>query len=233
MRNRLPEEAITQAAKKVAASMQVSLPIPEECHHEFTPGFENDMQQLISQVKKKYRVRRYLQHIAAACLAATIGLSAWLAFDSGARAAVLQWMKTVYEKSVVYEFFSSGDEQEESAYRLGWVPEGYCLEGQMDGNGLAVITYKNNEDFINFIYTHSAGGGQAELFTGEVEAEPVTVNGNAGDFYLSETPSESNNLVWFDETNNIWFSISGFVDKESMLRMAEHIEKVPLSNTTN
>lgn len=233
MKDNLADETLTNAAKKVAESMKASLPPPDECHHEFSPDFEQNMQKLINQTKRRQYIHKYFQNIAVATLVVVIGFSTWLAIDSEAHATVIRWIKTVYEKSVVYEFFSSGDEQEESAYRLGWVPEGYCFENQTDGNGLAVITYKNNEDFINFIYTHSAGGGQAELFTGEVEAEPVTVNGNAGEFYLSETPSESNNLVWFDKTNNVWFSISGFVDKESMLRMAEHIEKVPLSNTTN
>mgnify|MGYP000791630242 FL=1 len=42
MRDQLTDEMLTQAAKQVAASMKASLPVPEECRHEFPPEFERD-----------------------------------------------------------------------------------------------------------------------------------------------------------------------------------------------
>ena len=105
MRDQLTDEMLTQAAKQVAESMKASLPVPKECHHEFPPEFERDMKRLAAQTERRRHMRRYLQRVAAACLAVVISLSTWLAVDAEARAAFVQWVKTVYEQSVVYEFF--------------------------------------------------------------------------------------------------------------------------------
>ena len=121
MRDQLTDEMLTQAAKQVAESMKASLPVPKECHHEFPPEFERDMKRLAAQTERRRHMRRYLQRVAAACLAVVISLSTWLAVDAEARAAFVQWVKTVYEQSVVYEFFHSGEAQNEAGYMLGWV----------------------------------------------------------------------------------------------------------------
>ncbi len=53
MRDQLTDEMLTQAAKQVAVSMKASLPVPEECHHEFPPEFERDMKRLIAHTEQK------------------------------------------------------------------------------------------------------------------------------------------------------------------------------------
>lgn len=82
MRDQLTDEMLTQAAKQVAASMKASLPVPEECHHDFPPEFERDMKRLATQTERRRHMRRYLQRVAAACLAVVISLSTWLAVDA-------------------------------------------------------------------------------------------------------------------------------------------------------
>lgn len=224
MRDQLTDEMLTQAAKQVAESMKASLPVPKECHHEFPPEFERDMKRLAAQTERRRHMRRYLQRVAAACLAVVISLSTWLAVDAEARAAFVQWVKTVYEQSVVYEFFHSGEPQTEAGYRLGWVPEGYTLENEVGGDGITTIVYLNGEDAIYFTYEHSENGAQTELFSGVSNVEAVQVNGMPGEFYLPQDPAESNSLVWFNEESSTLFSISGFMDKETMVQMAESIE---------
>lgn len=230
MRDQLTDEMLTQAAKQVAASMKASLPVPEECHHDFPPEFERDMKRLIAQTEQRHNIRRYVQRVAAACLAVVISLSTWLAVDAEARAAFVQWVKTVYEQSVVYEFFHSGETQTEAGYRLGWVPEGYTMENEVGGDGITTIVYLNGEDSIYFTYEHSENGAQTELFPGASNVEAVQVNGMPGEFYLPQDPAESNSLVWFDEKSSTLFSISGFMDKKTMVQMAESVEPVSPTN---
>lgn len=226
MRDQLTDEMLTQAAKQVAVSMKASLPVPEECHHEFPPEFERDMKRLIAQTERRRHMRRYLQRVVAACLAVVISLSAWLAVDAEARAAFVQWVKTVYEQSVVYEFFHSGVEQADTSYRLGWVPEGYTMENEVSGDVITTLIYLSGEDAIYFTYEQA----QTKLFTDDANTEPVMVHGVEGEFYLSQDNAESNSLVWFDGENNILFSISGFIDKETMIKMAESVEIIEPSN---
>lgn len=230
MRDQLTDEMLTQAAKQVAVSMKASLPVPEECHHEFPPEFERDMKRLIAQTERRRHMRRYLQRVAAACLAVVISLSAWLAVDAEARAAFVQWVKTVYEQSVVYEFFHSGEPQTEVGYRLGWVPEGYVLENIVGGEFVTTVVYQNDKDVIYFTYEYSEDVAQVTVYPGESDVESVWVNGMPGEFYLSKDQAESNSLVWADEEHGVLFSISGFVDKETMVWMANGVEDVTLTN---
>lgn len=224
MRDQLTDEMLIQASKQVAASIKASLPVPEECHHEFPPEFEGDMKRLIAQTERRGHIHKYLQRAIAACLAVVISLSTWLAVDAEARAAFVKWVKTVYEQSVVYEFFHSGDEQVWGGYRLGWVPEGYIMEHIVSGEIVTTIVYQGEKDGIYFTYEYSGNGAQTELFPGVSDVETVQVNGMSGEFYLSQDPGESNSLVWFDEKSGVLFSISSFMDKEAMIQMAKSIE---------
>lgn len=226
MRDQLTDEMLTQAAKQVAASMKASLPVPEECHHEFPPEFERDMKRLIARTERRRHIRRYLQRFAAACLAVVISLSTWLAVDAEARAAFVQWVKTVYEQSVVYEFFHSGETRAEAGYRLGWVPEGYTMENEVGGDVITTLIYLNGEDAIYFTYEQAEDGAQTKLFTDDANTESVMGNDVKGEFYLSHSKTESNSLVWYDEDEGILFSISGFFDKETMVQMALSVEIV-------
>ena len=230
MRDQLTDEMLTQAAKQVAESMKASLPVPKECHHEFPPEFERDMKRLAAQTERRRHMRRYLQRVAAACLAVVISLRTWLAVDAEARAAFVQWVKTVYEQSVVYEFFHSGEAQNEAGYMLGWVPDGYTLENEVGGEIITTLIYLNGEDAIYFTYEQATDGAQTKLFTDDAGTEPVIVNGAEGEFYLSQDSAESNSMVWFDGKNNILFSISGFIDKDTMIEMAESVNNMSLSN---
>lgn len=164
MRDQLTDEMLTQAAKQVAESMKASLPVPKECHHEFPPEFERDMKRLAAQTERRRHMRRYLQRLVAACLAVVISLSTWLAVDAEARAAFVQWVKTVYEQSVVYEFFHYGETQTEAGYRLGWVPEGYMLENEVGGDVITTLIYLNGENAIYFTYEQAEDGAQTKLF---------------------------------------------------------------------
>lgn len=228
MKGQLTDEMLTQAAKQVAEYMKESLPGPEECHHEFPPNFEHDMERLIAQTERRCHIHKYLQRVAAACLAVIISMSTWLVVDAEARAAFVQWVKTVYEQSVVYEFFHSGNEQADTSYGLGWVPEGYTIESTVRGEIVTTVIYTGESDGIYFTYENSEDGAQTELFPGVSDVEPVQINGMPGEFYLPQDPAESNSLVWFDEEENVLFSISGFMDKETMIQMAESVKTAPL-----
>ena len=131
---------------------------------------------------------------------------------------------------MVYEFFHSGEAQNEAGYMLGWVPDGYTLENEVGGEIITTLIYLNGEDAIYFTYEQATDGAQTKLFTDDAGTEPVIVNGAEGEFYLSQDSAESNSMVWFDGKNNILFSISGFIDKDTMIEMAESVNNMSLSN---
>ena len=223
MNVQMMDEMLIQAAKQVGEAMLASLPEPEECHHEFSPEFERNMERLIQKTKRKTRIRRCLQSIAVAALVVVIGLSTWLAVDTEARAAMVEWIRTVYEDSIIYEFFHPGAEEGDTSYRLGWVPEGYSLIQEENGELVCIAVYQNDDDMIYLSYSHSDNRGQTELFPGNSGTEPITVLGNTGEFYAAKDESETNELVWFDDEVGILFTISSSLNQESMLKMAESV----------
>ena len=85
----LTDEMLAQAAKNVGETMLASLPDPEEYYHEFLPDFEQRMERLIRRTEKKRHIHQCLLRVAAAVLALVVGLSAWMAVDTKARAAVV------------------------------------------------------------------------------------------------------------------------------------------------
>ena len=223
MNVQMMDEMLIQAAKQVGEAMLASLPEPEECHHEFSPEFERNMERLIQKTKRKTRIRRCLQSIAVAALVVVIGLSTWLAVDTEARAAVIEWIRTVYEDSIVYEFFHPSAVEEDISYQLGWVPDGYTLVEEVAGETMHAAVYQNGNEAIYLSYSHSDGRNQAEFFPGNSETEPMTVLGNSGEFYSSKDESETNELVWFDAEKGILFAISSSLNQDTMLKMAESV----------
>ena len=220
MREQVTDDMIIQAAKQVGAAMLASLPAPEECHHEFLPRFERAMGRLIQKTKRRARVRRSLRSIAVAALVVVIGLSAWLAVDTGARAAVVEWIRTVYEDSIVYGFFHPEATDEATSYRLGWVPDGYTLVEEMDGEMMRTIIYQSGDEVLYLSYRTIGSNSQAEFFQGNGETELVSIHDNAGEYIEADDVGAMNDLVWLDKESGILFSLSGSLDKETMLKMA-------------
>ena len=104
------------------------------------------------------------------------------------------------------------------------------LENEVGGDVITTLIYLNGENAIYFTYEQAEDGAQTKLFTDDAGTEPVIVNGAEGEFYLSQDNAESNSMVWFDGKNNILFSISGFIDKDTMIEMAESVKNMSLSN---
>ena len=63
--------------------------------------------------------------------------------------------------------------------------------------------------------------------------EPVDIHGVPGEFYLAADPAVSNTLIWSDEDIGMSFTISGFLEKEDMLHMAESVFSSDPTNQKN
>lgn len=219
----LTDEMLAQAAKNVGETMLASLPDPEEYYHEFLPDFEQRMERLIRRTEKKRHIHQCLLRVAAAVLALVVGLSAWMAVDTKARAAVVEWIRTIYEDSIVYEILHPGASIEGVSYRLGRIPDGYTLVQEVNGETMRTTLYQNDDARLLFSYIFSQNGNQIEFSTENSEPEPVTVCGYMGEFYEAQDDGETNELVWFDDENGILFTLSSFLGKEVMLEMAESV----------
>lgn len=72
------------------------------------------------------------------------------------------------------------------------------------------------------------GGGSIMDYQGvEHTVLPVDIHGMAGELYLSaDTSKTSHGLIWFDETNNVFFVISTYYEPDVILHIAENVKLV-------
>lgn len=226
------EEELREAARQVGRAMRESLPEPEDCQHTFTPEFERNMAPLCSRSRRMEACRRWARRVAAAVLALVVGTFAWLAVDSEARAAFIQWVREVYEDRVIYRFSNQSQaDQELPDYRPSWLPEGYEeTEVLKNGTGVAIVYQKaeNETDVFVFdyhVYSSNMHYGLLGLDS-EYAYQELEVNGCPAQFYGSLDGTDTNNLVWIDEDGGILFTLNGYLDLDVMVHIAESIKLV-------
>ena len=204
MKQILTDELLQAAAWKVQNAMLNSLPEDDGILPEPSVAFEKKMEQLVRQFKNREQRRKFLQCAAACFLAILVGLSGWLALDTEARASVSRWIREFSENKVFYRFFATEDRSKISVdFVPQWIPDGYMQ--------------------IIFI-CNIADSGTEELIMGEdFQIKEVRIGDSFGDFYEEASAEESNGLTWIDEEAGVVFSITGYLDEETMVQIAESV----------
>lgn len=173
------------------------------------------------------RALRYARRAAAVFLALLLGAGAFLGADAEARAAVLAWARETYGSKVLYRFT---DETPETLprYSPAWLPEGFVLADDFQSDISRSLYYVNDETGKEFVfdYSYMYDGTQIELFDpdGVPDPEKLTVNGMEADFYPADDFSAGNELIWFDEAQNVVFVVNGTMKKAVILHIAESVD---------
>ena len=229
------EELLYENAPLARDAMLAALPAPEECRHEFSPAFQRKMRALLRRQAHPLR-HRVLRSAAAVFLAAIVGSAAWLAVDVRARTAFFQWVEEFYETHIVYRFQGVPAEEEAAGvYRPAWVPEGYEAIDVWEQPNNVMVLYENEDgSYMNFFYGPIQEGVAQVVNDSDIaRKEPVDIHGVPGEFYLAADPAVSNTLIWSDEDIGMSFTISGFLEKEDMLHMAESVFSSDPTNQKN
>ncbi len=169
---------------------------------------------------------------AAVFLACALTLGSLLAASPTIRAAVMEWMREVYETFTVYRFAGEQTTNEMPRYEIGDLPEGYADTGEIiEGPMSRTVYYENSVgQRMNLGYMRMEQGGAVAIGTEDMTIKEVTVNGCSGQIYISMDGSTSNGILWIDEEKKMVFTVDGFVDEISLLHIAE---SVVLEESTN
>lgn len=197
--------------------------------HQFSPEFERKIEKLMRKLDHPilFKLSKPLYRVASIILAVFIGCGVWLSFDTPARAAFFGWIKDTYEHYFVYNY--EGDNADTAAngithYELTWIPEGYNeFDTEYSGNMISKSYVNENGMVYCLFYTNNT---DSYLFISSENAteEKVTVNGIPAALYISSDPDVSNAIVW--ETGNTVFCVSGFLDKDDLIKAAESVWEV-------
>lgn len=225
----ISEERLRQAAGAAVLALADSLPAPEECRHEFSPGFERRMRKVLRRGNHP-TVYRGLRRVASFLLALLLSGSVWLTVDTEAREAVFGWISERVEGA--YHYFFRGERTSQdylTGYTLSKIPEGYHKEDVFETDSYTETTYVETTTgrYLSLGWLHPSTETETpELFflTGDMEREPAQVNGRAAEFYRDDTNNMANVIVWRDEKRDTLLYLSGYFDKGSLIGMAESVK---------
>lgn len=192
--------------------------------------FEKKIRKLFHRAKHPYFYKA-IQRIASIFLAAILIGSMYLAVDTEARAAFLDWIKEVYEHSIVYRIMPSSAAKDLPHYELTWLPDGFGEPDIYENETVYSALYQNSStgEIVIFDYYRLSSEVQAKLFTDQ-QPEHVLVNGIIADFYAASSDSESNNLLWIDTEAGVFCAIDSNLSKDVILHIAESIYLVTVTN---
>lgn len=221
------DDALREAARLVHESLLASLPPPSECDHVFSDSFEEKMAVLLKRDRVRRIRRRITQRVVAVFLTLLIGASVWLAVDVEARAAVFNWVREVYENSIIYRFFNDDADMGFPTYRLEDIGDNYTLVEEIDNATFysAFFLDAESKNWIMFEYQEIQEGSMIGYIGDEndFEHETVMINNLSGDFYGTTEEGGTNNLIWIDEDRMLVFTIDSNLCKDDLIGMAKKL----------
>ena len=232
--NRITNSQLTQATAIVRNSMLMTLDQAEIPSHIFSSEFELKIQALRKQESRRQVIHKVMRHCVAAILALVLGTGIFLTVNMEARAAVIAWIKEVFEDRIEY-WFTGSPQKEFPEYEPTWIPgDMECIYDETTEYSRSVVFMNPNDPKQGFTFSYTRmqeGSGTIMVLNGtEHNITPVDINGMDGDLYLSKDPEITHSLIWFDEDQQITFNITSYMDSDVILHIAESVK---LSNTTN
>lgn len=221
---------LKEAAELACNAWYKALPLPEECEpYSFSDSFIKNMELLIKKVKHHETVVLFSKRIIAAIIAVIIGLSLWLTIDTNARAVVRNWFKEVFGTTVLYYYTDDAEITELPNYELLYIPDGFEEVDRLEERDIIVILYINpeTEDAIQFECSLLSENNLLQIsYDNSLYQEQVMIHDLYGDYYSADGVSQTNTLVWYDQSGQIVFIINSNLGKDVILSIAEGVNLV-------
>lgn len=195
--------------------------------YELSPQFDRDMKKFINSVGRKDRIKKYARN----CVKAVVSLAAVFGIFFGVLltqpsvfAAVQNVFRSAFDTHDKYEFVGEEltIENFDNSFRLGYVPDGYCLSEGFYSSMSVTLYYTNKTDEIMFAY------GIANFSTTSYDNEhnsyyEFEYNGTEYHYYESNDKDFDSILLWYED--GYVFSIYAHLPKDELIKIAENIEK--------
>ena len=226
-------DALLQAAVEDAVLAQteaLSAWADTQPEHQFSKRFQRRMTKLLKNPfgYARQHSRPVLQQVlrTAAVILVTLGMTATVLLSiPQVRAAVWNFLRTVYETHTEYRFTEPAPEEpaELPTLHADWLPEGYEETVVRNTGSDVLIEYQNENDNIITIHYSIAVEGSAFSVDNEHTIETtITLNGTTcTSFFNEETGWRS--LTWFSEDRSVFYQLDGFCTTEVLLKIKENI----------
>lgn len=217
------DDDLRQATPIVRQRLLASLPAPEECRYDISPALKEKINQIIIKDRRRSAMRKLRKQVAMIALCILLGISSWLAIDTEARATFFQWVREVYEDSVIYHFFGEREPKEIQKHGITSLPQGYEETMRFEESFIHIVYYESADDMIILTYQIVDESTELAFINSELHHETVSLANCSADFYTPSDPSQTNELVWVDEGSLLSFCISSYLDQEIMIDLANSV----------
>ncbi len=222
----ITDQQLSDAAVQVRCTMLGAFSDKFPC--QFTPAFESRVDELRKIQHSKAKHRQIRKRVIAATVALFLLASLLLGLNPEVRAAVSKWFKEVFDTYTHYWFTEEPIATLPESVEIA-VPDGYeLILENMTANTKTIVYQKGDDMNDGFLFEYGRLLDDAPLRisfpTDQFYVEYVTINGLPGDLYISLTPDESHGLLWIDEANGIYFSISSYFSPELIVELAESVK---------
>lgn len=224
MKNNMSDEELTRAAKLVGKALHDSLPSPEDCKHEFSAAFQQNIETLKKKAQKKERAAKYIRRTAIAAMLALCCTGVLISVNPSARATVLTWAREFYENTIVYRFFGNPQDNQLPELIINYLPSGYSEDSAIETHTSRTMVFSNGDDllFIDWWLLSDSSALQAQTEGAAVIS--TTVNGHDAEIIVPNDSSETTDLLWADDEHGIGLMVSGYLEIEELLNIAESIK---------
>ena len=193
--------------------------------HQFSKEFEKKIERLKRRAKHPVFYKT-MRRVASIALAILVTGSAWITVDAEARAAVVGWVKEIYETYFVFRHDGITDTNAESAdYRPMWIPDGYSEFRVNTSETRTVVIYTNDVgEMIRFNFIQNPDETDWFIDVSQSDIKNAIVNGNKANLLIARNSNEANGIAWVSADTA--FYVTGFVDEKDLVRIAESVEVI-------
>ncbi len=205
--------------------------------------YRHQQKKMLKDPCKWYRERRkpvwkrMAQRAACFFLILLLGLGSAMAVSPTVRAAVVNFIKEVFQDQVIYRFTGEAQYSDQRTdilpdYEITGLPDGYVVEDILYGgnvNKTIIYNLPDAEDWhaaVTLYYGFMEDGSLLAVEGEGLLCTPVKKGSFRGEFYESTVnPEESAGLVWQDTQQNIMFSIGAKGSVEDLVALAMSVKK--------
>lgn len=224
----MTDEMLRQAARNASRMFVEALEEDYDPRAAYPPSqaFRRKLRSLRRRAEHPY-AHAALQRAAVFLLVLLLSGGVWMARDAYAGVPE-NWVRyTAQDGTINYRFLGEETGTILPVCRLTWIPEGYVLESEDDLREFGIYSayYVDSETESGFIFDYQFmnNGASAGLYENEVSYERSAVNEFPADYYEPVKEDGARNLFWFDQENNLMFSINSRLDRETIFRIAEGV----------
>lgn len=172
--------------------------------------------------------KKTLRMVACILLALATLFGSVMALSPSARAWVVRMYTEWREEFTKFSFFgSSGQSSVPADWRPTFLPDGYTFESKSPVGNVVLVTYVDmHGNTISFYYRllHSDGAFNVDNEHG-IE-QKITIGSSPATLLTSNIEGYRNRLVWMNEDEDTAFMLTGRIDSNDLVAIAESVEKI-------